>query len=122
MLLLPPFEALDWVLVPCLLPVLGRRKRDPERVVLVVGGIATRVVLPLCVTLDCSTIVLPFDKFEPAMPCASSMLPCPVGEGNWVSLKSVEADSRLLWRSSKLTEGRKSNEPELSTFVPDDDA
>jgi len=33
-----------------------------------------------------------------------------VGEGNWVSLKSVEADSRLLWRSSKLTEGRKSKE------------
>ncbi len=38
-------------------------------------------------------------------------MPCPVGEGNWVSLKSVEADSRRLWRSSKLTEGRKSNEP-----------
>lgn len=32
------------------------------------------------------------------------------GEGNWASLNSVEADSRLLWRSSKLTEGRKSKE------------
>jgi hypothetical protein len=38
------------------------------------------------------------------------MLPFPVGEGNWVSLKSVEAVSRLLWRSSKLTEGRKSRD------------
>jgi hypothetical protein len=33
-----------------------------------------------------------------------------VGDGNWVSLKSVEANSRLLCRSSKLTEGRNSNE------------
>jgi hypothetical protein len=39
------------------------------------------------------------------------MLPWPVGEGNWVSLKSVDADSKLLCRSSKLTEGRKSKEP-----------
>ena len=38
------------------------------------------------------------------------MVPWPVGSGNWVSLKSVEAVSRLLCRSSKLTEGRKSNE------------
>jgi len=68
------------------------------------GGMATRVVPPLCVTLDGSPIL-------PAMPWASRMLPWPVGEGNWVSLKSVEADSRLLWRSSKLTEGRKSYEP-----------
>jgi hypothetical protein len=37
-----------------------------------------------------------------------------VGDGNWVSLKSAEADSRLLCRSSKLTEGRKSNEVAVS--------
>jgi hypothetical protein len=36
------------------------------------------------------------------------MLPWPDGDGNWVNLNSVEADSRLLWRSSKLTEGKKS--------------
>jgi len=40
------------------------------------------------------------------------MLPSPVGEGNCVNLNSVEADSMLVWRSSKLTEGRKSYEPE----------
>jgi len=38
------------------------------------------------------------------------MVPWPVGDGNWVNLKSVDADSRLLCRSSKLTEGRNSNE------------
>jgi hypothetical protein len=36
------------------------------------------------------------------------MLPVPVGEGNWVSVNSVDADSMLVWRSSKLTEGKKS--------------
>lgn len=41
---------------------------------------------------------------------SSRMLPWPDGEGNWVSLNSVEADSRLLWRSSKLTEGKNSKE------------
>jgi hypothetical protein len=39
------------------------------------------------------------------------MLPWPVGEGNCVSLKSVDADSRLLCRSSKLTDGRNSYAP-----------
>jgi hypothetical protein len=38
------------------------------------------------------------------------IVPWPVGDGNCVSLKSVEAVSRLLCRSSKLTEGRNSNE------------
>ena len=116
--LLPPLEADVMMLAPpppCLLDVLGRRRREPDRVVLVEeGGMATRVVPPLWVTFDCSTTGL-FGGLT--MPCASRMLPCPVGEGNWVSLKSVDADSRLLWRSSKLTEGRKSNEPELSTFA-----
>jgi hypothetical protein len=41
--------------------------------------------------------------------CAT-ILPCPPGAGNSVSFKSSE-DSRLLCRSSKLTEGRKSYEP-----------
>lgn len=49
----------------------------------------------------------------------SSILPCPVGIGNWVNLNSVEADSRLLWRSSKLTEGRNSKEPLGSSTLPD---
>lgn len=44
------------------------------------------------------------------------MLPWPVGDGNWVSLNSVDAVSRLLCRSSKLTEGRKSSESDVSTF------
>lgn len=38
----------------------------------------------------------------------SRMLPVPAGEGNWVSVNSVDADSILVWRSSKLTDGRKS--------------
>lgn len=38
--------------------------------------------------------------------------------GNWVSLKSEEADSRLLWRSSKLTEGKKSKEPGPRSLSP----
>lgn len=50
------------------------------------------------------------DILVSSKPRASRMLPSPVGEGNWVSLNSVEADSMLLWRSSKLTEGRKSND------------
>lgn len=43
--------------------------------------------------------------------CRSRMLPSPVGDGNWSSLKSVDADSMLACRSSKLTEGRKSSVP-----------
>lgn len=38
------------------------------------------------------------------------MLLWPDCVGNWVNLKSVEAVSRLLWRSSKLTDGKKSKE------------
>lgn len=37
-----------------------------------------------------------------------------MGDGNWASLKSVDAESRLLWRSSKLTDGRKSKEEAAS--------
>lgn len=48
------------------------------------------------------------------------MLPTPLGAGNCVSLKSVDADSILACRSSKLTEGRKSREPAVlvSFFLP----
>lgn len=56
----------------------------------------------------------PYDlswTFESAMPSDSRMLLAPVGEGNCVSVNSVDADSMLVCRSSKLTEGRKSNEP-----------
>jgi hypothetical protein len=42
------------------------------------------------------------------------MLAWPTGDGKRDSLKSVEADSKLVWRSSKLTEGRKSKELALS--------
>lgn len=38
----------------------------------------------------------------------SRMAPSPLGEGNWVRVNSVEAEAMLVWRSSKLTEGRKS--------------
>lgn len=66
------------------------------------------MVLPLLVTLDFS------DMLAFSVGFCSRMLPCPVGDGNWANLKSVEADSRLLWRSSKLTEGRKSKEVVVS--------
>lgn len=99
------------VRVPCLVPdVLGRRSMEPLLDARVAGGccwMATRVVPPLWVTLDRSTMVVMSGRFS----SSPRMLPCPFGEGNWVSLKSVEADSRLLWRSSKLTEGRKSRGP-----------
>jgi hypothetical protein len=45
---------------------------------------------------------------------AANILPWPAGDGNCVSLKSVEADSKLLCKSSKLTEGKKSNEALVS--------
>src|SRR3569833_1946237 len=98
-------EPLDGKLV-WRLDVLGLRRMGPVLVPLraATGGMATRVVPPLCVTLD------DWSTIFSTSPCDSRMLPLPVGEGNWVSLNSVEADSRLLWRSSKLTEGRKSYE------------
>jgi hypothetical protein len=43
-------------------------------------------------------------------PWASRLSPSPVEDGNWVSLKSVEAVSILLCRSSKLTDGKKSKD------------
>ena len=64
---------------------------------------AMRVIVPLCETFGSSRTLV-----AAASPWDSRMLPSPVGEGNWVNVKSPEADSRLLWRSSKLTWGRKS--------------
>jgi len=106
-----------------LLEVLGLRNIDPDlpgRVAVVVAvvvameaaedcGMTTRVVFPLRVTLDFSGMLT-----ESSIWLGSRMLPCPVGDGNWANLKSVEADSRLLWRSSKLTEGKKSKEVVVS--------
>lgn len=94
----------------CLLPeLLGLRRMDPVRE-RATGGCCTGAWLLVAFrvmsrrsTMLCDASVLP-----------PRIVPWPVGDGNWVSLKSVEADSRLLCRSSKLTEGRNSNEVVLS--------
>jgi hypothetical protein len=106
----------------CLLDVLGRRRMLPVLDRVTTGCcIATRVVPPLWVTFGRSTIVS-------TSCCSPNILPWPVGEGNCVSLKSVEADSKLLWRSSKLTEGRKSKEALVSpisaagSFLPNENS
>lgn len=97
------------------LALLGRLGIDPDLAILVEawpwdcgGGMAARSLLPYWVMSVFSGLV-------EAIP--SSMLPWPVGDGNWVNLKSVEADSKLLCKSSKLTEGRKSNEIEVFSFT-----
>lgn len=43
-----------------------------------------------------------------------------MGDGNCASLKSVGPVSRLLWRSSKLTDGRKSKDEVVSPKSVDD--
>jgi hypothetical protein len=95
----------------CLLEVLGLRRMEPVRE-RVTAGCCTGawVLVAFRVTSG---------RSRSTMLCAARALlprivPWPVGDGNWVSLKSVEADSRLLCRSSKLTEGRNSNEVLLS--------
>lgn len=70
-----------------------------------VGGMATRVVAPLCVTFGCWVAILS------TRGSSLSIFPAPAGIGNCANLKSVEMDSRLLCKSSKLTEGRKSSGP-----------
>jgi len=102
----------------CLLDVLGRRRIEPVLPGRDGGGgwTALRVLTAACVTPECSTM-LPIAMFRSPPP---RMLPCPVGDGNCVSLKSVDADSRLLWRSSKLTEGRKSNEVVVESAISSD--
>lgn len=84
----------------CRVDVLGRLSMEPDRPGRETGGAfpAARGVLALGRAVGGFSVMVP----------DSRMLPWPVGDGNWVSLKSVDADSRLLWRSSKLTEGKKS--------------
>lgn len=100
-----PFDAVD-ALLCCLLDVLGLRMMDPERAGRVGGAMLRAAVAVWAGGLGCSTML----AVVVVMVRSARMLPWPVGEGNCVSLKSVEADSRLLWRSSKLTEGRKSKD------------
>lgn len=90
----------------CLLEVLGRRRMDPERPGrLEGGGMLPRVDPAFCAMAGLS------GNFFSISPLASRMLPSPPGDGNCVSLNSVEADSILVCRSSKLTDGRKSKDP-----------
>ena len=98
--------------------MLGLRRSDPDldgRVV-VDCGMTTRVVPPFWVTFGRSWI---FDVF---IVLVSRILPCPAGDGNCASLYSVEPVSRLLWRSSKLTDGRKSKDDAVSPKLLVDDA
>jgi hypothetical protein len=97
-----PFDAAE-ALLGCLLDELGLRMIEPDRPGRV-GGAIFRAPVAACAGLGCSTMV------TVEMLRSPRMVPWPVGDGNCVSLNSVEADSRLLWRSSKLTEGRKSND------------
>ena len=98
----------------CLLDVLGLRRIEPVRE-RVTAGCCTEAWLLVAfrVISERSTMLCAARALPPRI------VPWPVGEGNWVSLKSVEADSRLLCRSSKLTEGRNSKEAVLSVRSSD---
>jgi hypothetical protein len=93
----------------CLLDVLGRRSSEPARERAMAGCTGAWLLVAFRVMSERSTAL-----------CAAlpRIVPWPVGDGNCVSLKSVEAVSRLLCRSSKLTEGRKSNEVAGSVTSP----
>ena len=86
-------EAIDDVL-GCRPEGLGFPIMEPERparvVVVVAEGTGPRL-LPVAI---CAELVLSED-LAAGLPLWSRMLPVPVGEGNWVSLKSVDADSIL---------------------------
>jgi hypothetical protein len=91
----------------CLPDVLGRRRMDPERPGRFdAGGFEARDMLPG----GCVPAVLSGCTDLAVAACASDTGPSLGGAGNCVSLKSVDADSKLVWRSSKLTDGRKSYE------------
>lgn len=97
------------------LEVLGRWRREPD----LPGRFAGPGPPPLPIRpppLVCAVVVGAFPAMLSAgRPWGSPrILPWPVGEGKAVNLNSVEADSMLLWRSSKFTEGRKSYEPVVS--------
>jgi hypothetical protein len=97
----------DDVRLGCLLlELLGRRRMEPVRErVTGRGCTGTWLLVAFRVMSVRSTMLCAARPLPPPR-----MVPWPVGDGNWVSLKSVEADSKLLCRSSKLTEGRNSNE------------
>ena len=98
----------------CLLELLGRRRMEPVRERVTGSGCTgTWLLVAFRVISDRSTMLCAASALLPRM------VPWPVGDGNWVSLKSVEADSKLLCRSSKLTEGRNSNEAVLSVTSSD---
>lgn len=87
-------EAIDDVL-GCRTDVLDLPIKELERparvaVVVVAEGMEPRL-LPAVI---CAELVLSED-LATGLPLESRMLPAPVGEGNWVSLKSVDADSIL---------------------------
>jgi hypothetical protein len=94
----------------CLLDILVLLKMEPERVVRVVPVVADG--MEALEAFEGLVAIYPEGGFSclflVAMVCGSRMLPSPFGDGNWASLKSEEADSMLAWRSSKLTEGKKS--------------
>lgn len=94
-------------MVAGLLDVLGLRKIEPvrERVTAGCCGGAWLLAGLRAIVISGRSTILFVGKLRPPR-----MLPWPVGEGNWVSLKSAEADSKLLWRSSKLTDGRNSKD------------
>lgn len=95
--------------------MLGRRRIEPVRERVTAGCTGAWLLGALRAVFGRSTAILfcTAGRLFPPLP-APRMVPWPVGDGNWVSLKSVEADSRLLCRSSKLTEGRNSNEEAVS--------
>lgn len=104
-------EAIDEVL-GWRLEVLGLASIEPERPIRVADG-AEGMEPRVPAAVVCVEPVLSGDVLVLCLAgLMSRMLPSPVGEGNCVNLKSVDADSILACKSSKLTEGRKSNEPE----------
>ena len=84
----------------CLLEVLGLRRIEPDLPGRVdVGGLEEPLLL---VGLGLSVILSLGIPEDPRMARSG------VGDGECVNFSSLEADSMLVWRSSKLTDGRKS--------------
>jgi hypothetical protein len=98
----------------CLLEVLGLRRIEPERPGrLTIGGLEPPEKPAACAGLDRSVILSSFVAGARAPAPAPTPTPTAVrssvGDGDSVvNFSSLEADSILVWRSSKLTEGRKS--------------
>lgn len=94
----------------CLLDVPGCLSIEPDLLVRFAddgGGMLPLLPRGLVVFWDMLGLMGTLRSIRPS---GSRILPSPDGNGNCVSLKSVEADSILVCRSSKLTEGRKSKE------------